>query len=54
MSNDYVKSLDERISRMENKLDEALKFKWVIVGVTTGITSLFGILITILSLVTRV
>jgi len=51
LSNDYVKSLDERMTRMESKLEEALRFKWLIVGISTGITSLFGVIITILTIV---
>ena len=51
MSSDYVKSLDERMTRMESKLEEALRFKWLIVGISTGITSLFGVIITILTIV---
>jgi hypothetical protein len=38
---------------MEIKLDSALRFKWLITGVVTGVSSAFGIVMTVMTLLTK-
>jgi len=45
---DVLKLINSRLDRIENKLDGALKFKWIITGIVASVSTIFGVVITLM------
>jgi len=43
-----LKQMDQRMTRMEDKIDTLLKFKWQIVGMACAVGTISGTIATIL------
>jgi len=45
---DLLAMMNDRLDRIENKLDSTLKFKWLAMGIVTGVTTICGVIFSLM------
>lgn len=45
-----IPRIEKRLDKIEEKLDAALKFKWTVVGVVTGVSSVSAVVFALLKI----